>query len=193
METRDGVGSVAWQPFVGVRETPAEYVIYRPKLYLDTTIPSYLTARPSRDLEKTRQQRVTQEWWWFYRWQYEIYYSEYVLQEAPKGDRQAANKRIESLMPFNWIAENSAAEEFAERILKATRLPEKARADAIHVALAAMHPLQYLITWNCKHLANQHLRPKIMHICHREGYTAPLIRTPEELIDLRPHEIPNRR
>ena len=192
METRDGVGTISARHLLRVEETPAEYVIFRPKLYVDTSIPSYLTARPSRDPQTAHWQRVTREWWELYRWQFDVYYSEYVAMEARKGNQQAANKRMEKLKPFTRYEKSSVAEEFAGRILRVARLPEKARTDATHVAVAAMQSVQYLLTWNCTHLANQHVREKIMHICDNEGYSAPLILTPEETIRLRPHEIPDR-
>jgi len=191
METRDGVGTGARWPFIGVAETPAEYVILRPKVYLDTSIPSVLTSRPSLDPRKAQWQRVTQEWWEFYRWQFDVYYSYYVEKEARKGDPHAAEQRVNTLKPFTKLEKLTAAEDFATRILSDCHLPAKAETDARHVALAAMQSLQYLLTWNCAHLANEHVQPKIRHICRKEGYTAPVILTPFEAIRLRTHEIPN--
>ena len=191
METRDGVGTSAGRPFIGVKETPAEYVILRPKLYVDTSIPSYLTARPSRDPQKAHWQRVTQEWWELYRWQFDVYYSGYVEDEARRGDPHAAQERIDTLKPFTKLEKSKAAEEFGAKILSATHLPAKAIIDARHVAVAAMHSAKYLLSLNCRHLANQQIQLKIMHICHKEGYTAPIILTPEEAIRSRTHEIPN--
>jgi hypothetical protein len=151
MRTRDGVERVATH-FVGhgVAETPAEYVVVRPTVYLDTTIPSYLTAWPSRDAERVRKQRVTQECWNLYRWQFDVCTSELVREEAGAGD-------------------------------------PKANADAQHVAVAATHSLKFLLTWNYKHLANDVLRPKMMHICRNAGYTCPQIVTPDEIMRLRTH------
>ena len=191
METRDGVGTDVGRPFVGVKETPAEYVILRPKLYLDTSIPSYLTSRPSRDPQKAHWQCVTREWWTLYRWQFDVYYSYYVEVEANRGDPQAAEERCETLKPFTRIEKSDPAEEFATRILTACHLPDSVESDARHVALAAMQSMQYLLTWNCTHLANKHIQPRIGYICHKEGYTAPLILTPDEAIRLRTHEIPH--
>ena len=191
METRDGVGTDVRRSFVGVAETPAEYVILRPKVYLDTSIPSVLTSRPSLDPRKAEWQRITQEWWELYRWQFDVYYSEYVEKEVLKGDPHAAEQRFNTLRPFTKLDKLIAAEDFAVRILSACHLPAKAKTDATHVALAAMRSLQYLLTWNCTHLANEHVQPKIRYICRKEGYTAPVILTPHEAIRLRTHEIPN--
>jgi hypothetical protein len=189
METRDGVGTSVARSFIGVKETPAEYVILRPKLYVDTSIPSYLTSRPSRDPQKARWQCVTREWWMLYRWQFDVYYSEYVEDEAKRGDVQAADERRETLKPFTRLDKYKPAEDFATRILRACHLPDSVKTDATHVALAAMRSLEYLLTWNCTHLANKHIQRKIMYICHNEGYNAPLILTPDEAIRLRTHEI----
>lgn len=192
METRDGVGTGAGRAYIGVAETPAEYVVFRPKLYVDTSVPSYIAARPSRDPQKAHWQRVTQEWWELYRWQFDVYYSGYVEEEANKGDPLAANERLRKLTPFKKLPKSKAVEDFAARILNAAHLPEKAMTDAKHVAVAAMHTVKYLLSLNCKHLANQQIQTRIMYICHKEGYTAPLILTPDEAIRLRAHEISNR-
>ena len=191
METRDGVGTGVRRSIVGVGETPAEYVILRPKLYVETSIPSFLKSRPSRDPEKAWRQHVTQEWWELYRWQFDVYYSERVEKEAERGDPRAAELRMATLRPFTRLETSEAAKKLAATILEFCHLPAKAGIDAEHVAIAAMHSLQFLLTWNCAHLANKHIRPKIWHICHREGYNPPLILTPDEAIRLRRHEIPN--
>ena len=180
------------RPFIGVKETPAEYVILRPKLYVDTSIPSYLTSRPSRDPQKARWQCVTREWWELYRWQFDVYYSGYVEDEACRGDPHAAKERLDTLKPFRKLEKSKAAEDLAARILSTAHLPEGATTDARHVAAAAMESVKYLLSLNCRHLANQHIQPKIRYICDKEGYTAPIILTPEEAIRSRTHEIPNR-
>ena len=191
METRDGVGTGSGRSFLGVAETPAECVVFRPKLYLDTSIPSLLTSRPSRDPHKAHMQRITQEWWELYRWQFDVYYSDRVTEEASEGDPSAADERMGALKHFEELKLSAPAIQLAGKILKLCHLPQKAKFDAQHVAIAATHSLQFLLTWNCAHLANKHIRPNMMHICRNEGYTAPLILTPEEAIRLRTHAIPN--
>jgi hypothetical protein len=189
MKTMDGVDSVATH-FVayGVAETPAEYVLARPTVYLDTTIPSYLAARPSSNPQRARRQHITQEWWDLYRWQFDVCISEHVYKEAEAGDAIAARDRLDILDAFRRVEEKSGADELAGKLMKECGLPPKANTDARHVALAAMHSLKFLLTWNYKHLANNVLRPKMMHICRREGYTCPRIVTPEEIMRLRTHE-----
>ncbi len=90
---------VAWREPLGVRETPAEYVFLRPRLYLETTIPSYLTARISRDLLMARRQRITMRWWNSWRTNFDIFISGHVIKEAARGDAEAAERRGQLLAP----------------------------------------------------------------------------------------------
>jgi hypothetical protein len=188
MRTRDGVEWSATRFLgCGVAETPAEYVVARPTVYLDTTIPSFLTAWPSRDAEKARKQRITHDWWNLYRWQFDVCSSNLVSEEARAGDVIAADLRLEILDAFRKVEVEVSAYELAAKLKKGCGLTQKANADAEHVAVAATHSLKFLLTWNCRHLANDVLRPKMMHICHREGYTCPRIVTPDEIMRLRTH------
>jgi hypothetical protein len=184
----DGVGNIA-ADFIGdrVAETPAEYVIARPTVYLDTTIPSLLTARPSRDVERARKQSVTREWWKLYSWQFDVRVSKHVYDEARAGDPAAAQERINVLNELSKVEERSSAKELAQKLMKGCGLPESTNTDTQHVALAAVHALKFLLTWNYRHMANDVLRPLMMHICHKAGYTCPRIVTPDEIMRLRTH------
>jgi predicted nucleic acid-binding protein len=177
-----------WDGGYGVAETPAEYVISRPKLYVDTSVVSYLTARTSRDLTKARAQSITQEWWMLCRWQFDVCWSDEVCKEAGRGDQTAAQLRIDTLKQFTELPVDEAAKVLAEKIMKACRLPGKAQTDALHVAIAAKHDVQFLLTWNYRHLANDALLPKMMHICIREGYICPRILTPEQITRVQTHD-----
>ena len=126
-----------------------------------------------------------------YRWQFDVYYSDCVEKEARRGDPSAANKRMKALAHFEELKISSPAKQLAARILERCHLPLNAELDTQHAAIAAMHSMQFLLTWNCRHLANKHIRPKLMYICRSEGYTAPLILTPDEAIRLRTHAIPD--
>lgn len=188
MRTHDGIEWSATRFLShGVAETPAEYVVARPTVYLDTTIPSFLTAWPSRDAEKARKQRITHEWWDLYRWQFDVCFSELVLEEASAGDVIAADQRLEILVAFREVEVKASAKELAAKLKIECGLPEAANKDAKHVAIAATHRLKFLLTWNYRHLANNVLRPKMMHICIREGYTCPQIVAPDEIMRLRTH------
>lgn len=156
------------------------------RVYLETTFVSYLTARPSRDLIVAGHQQISHDWWDHRRSDYELCISQLVLQEAGDGDPQAAQERLDVLatMPLLEIAEEALA--LAEELVQSGALPVKAENDALHVAVAAVHHVSYLLTWNCRHLANATIRRQIETICARRGYKAPIICTPEELMEVEP-------
>lgn len=174
--------------FYGVTETPAEYVVYRPKVYVDSSVPSYLTARVSRDARKARWQQITREWWELCRWQFDVYWSDKVAEEIRKGDRVAADLRREALLPFTKLRVGQEALTLAGALMKSGRLPSKAESDAIHLAIAATRNLEVLLTWNCAHLANRALSSRLMDICLIEGYNPPQILTPEQIMGVHLHE-----
>jgi len=179
---------VAWHEPFGVAETPPEYVL-RPRLYLETTIPSYLTARPSRDLQTARLQRITARWWNSWRTSFDIYVSELVELEVRAGDPDAAQRRLGLIEPYVLLARDSRSEALAERVMRDCALPKRAGTDAAHVAVAAVNSLQFLLTWNCAHLANSEFFPKIAATCEREGYECPVICTPEQLLERYEHDL----
>jgi hypothetical protein len=152
----------------------------KPTVYIETTIPSYLTAWPSRDLVRAAHQQITREWW-ARRGGYDLYSSRLVIQESQAGDAEAAAERLAALAGIPLLEETTEAAELAEALLRGVPLPEKAAADALHIATAAVHGMQYLLTWNCTHIANVVLRPQIEAVCREAGYEPPLISTPEEL------------
>ena len=151
-------------------------------LYLETTIPSYLTARPSRDLLVAARQQMTFDWWTRRRNNFRIFVSQVVLDEAAEGDRLAATARLAVLEPLPLLAVTDEAIDLAQRFLKARVLPRKAARDAAHIAVSAVHGMHYLLTWNCVHLANAELIEDIQSICLLAGYRCPVICTPAELL-----------
>jgi hypothetical protein len=175
----------------GVAEPPADYGVVRPKLYLETTIPSILTSRPSGDLLKARIQQTTRAWWDIQRSRYDIWISRLVLHEANKGDPDAAKQRSEVLAPFALLRDNERTDALAAQLLTECGLPARAEADATHIAIAAVHSIDFLLTWNCTHLANAALLPKIMHICNGAGYACPKICTPTQLLERDRHDYSN--
>jgi PIN domain len=156
----------------------------KPRLYLETTIPSYLTAWISRDLVMAGHQQTTREWWENRREDFEIFVSVFVLDEAASGDAGAAKKRMELLADIPVLKVDERAIALANRILASCDLPAKAATDAAHIAVAAVNGMEFLLTWNCAHLANAEFIPKIRECCEAEGYTCPTICTPEELMGL---------
>ena len=153
----------------------------KPRVYIETTIPSYLTARPSRDLIlAANQQQLTREWW-SKRNHFELYVSRLVVQECQAGDQVAATDRLGSLAGLPLLEQTPEVDNLAEDLFRKISLPKRASADAFHIAIAAVHGIDYLLTWNCTHIANVTLRPKIEEICREAKYEPPLICTPQEL------------
>lgn len=152
----------------------------KPKVYIETSILSYLTAWRSRDLIVAANQEITKEWW-DSREQFDLYISALVIQEAGAGNPTAAQKRLEQLDDIPELNITEEVENFAEILIQKVPLPEKARIDALHIAVAALSGMDYLLTWNCTHIANAILRPKLEAICREFGYEPPTICTPQEL------------
>jgi hypothetical protein len=152
------------------------------RVYVETTLVSYLTAWPSRDVVLAGHQQVTHEWWNTRRGLYELCISQLVLNEAAAGDTQAAQDRLAVLQSMTVLETTNAALELAKELIRAGALPAKAASDALHIAVAAVHTVPYLLTWNCRHLANATMRPLIEAGCAAKGLKAPIICTPEELL-----------
>jgi predicted nucleic acid-binding protein len=152
----------------------------KPRVYIETTIVSYLTARPSRDLVLAAEQEITREWW-SGRLLYDLFISQLVLDEAGSGDAEAAALRLKALGDAALLDTTEDAISLGRYLLEAGGLPGKAAADALHIAIAAVHGLDYLLTWNCTHIANARKRGKIDGLCRAAGYDPPIICTPLEL------------
>lgn len=152
------------------------------KLYLETTVPSYLTARPSRDLIVAAHQQITHEWWEMRRHNFEIFISQFVIDEARQGDEEASQRRLEILSDFDLLDITDDVTDLASAILNADVIPQKAATDAAHIAIATVHNIQFLLTWNCAHIANAEISIEIKSVCKSKGYECPIICTPEELM-----------
>jgi len=154
----------------------------KPRVYLETTIPSYLTAWPSRDLIRTAHQQITRDWWDRRRAEFELYISQVVLRECQAGDATAAAERLKILQDLPLLEQTEEATRLAQALVDRVPLPERAAVDALHVAIAAVHGVDYLLTWNCTHIANATLRDPIESVCRENGYEPPAICTPDELL-----------
>jgi predicted nucleic acid-binding protein len=155
--------------------------ITRGTVYIETSIVSYLTARPSRDLLVAAHQQLTVAWWDQQRSHYELFTSQVVLAEARAGDPEAAQRRVAVLERLPLLDVTDAAITLAAALVSGQALPEQAAQDALHVAVTCVHGIEYLLTWNCAHLANARLRSRIEQSCRDAGYVPPIICTPEEL------------
>lgn len=151
-------------------------------IYVETSIVSYLTARPSRDLVRAAHQEVTSEWW-AGREAYDLFISQLVLDEASAGDSGAAALRREALRDLPLLEMTPEAVALAQQLVRTAALPAKAAGDALHIALSAVHGVDYLLTWNCTHIANATMRPRIEAICRSGGFEPPVICTPLELVE----------
>jgi len=154
----------------------------KPRIYLETTIVSYQTAKPSRDLVVAAHQQITQEWWSRRKEDFSLYVSELVLEEAAQGDPAAARRRLEFLEPMEVLATDNEALALALVIVNSGCIPEAAGADALHVAVAAVNGMDYLLTWNCTHINNAEIVKKLECACGNAGYRCPVVCTPEQLL-----------
>jgi predicted nucleic acid-binding protein len=152
-------------------------------VYLETTIASYLTAGRSSKPVMAGQQDETHEWWNKHRQKYELFISDLVLEEAAEGDPDAANRRLELLKDIPVLGQSTETDALAKALFMGISLPPKAEYDAFHIAVATIHGIDYLLTWNCRHIANIKHRLKIESICRSLGYEAPLICTPNEMME----------
>ncbi len=151
-------------------------------VYIETSVISYLTAHLSRDLLTAAHQQITREWWDKHRLRFELFISLLVEEEAKRGDREAASRRVGVIadLPRLEIVEEAYA--LAKDLIAAGALPPSAQDDAAHIALAAVHNMDYLLTWNCRHIDNAENKPLVRSVCAAHGYTCPEICTPEELM-----------
>ena len=155
----------------------------KPKVYLETTIPSYLTARPSRDLVTAAHQQITREWWDTRRHAFDLFISQMVIDEASAGDPDAAARRLEALAPLSLLDPRAEGADLAQALIEQVPLPVSATADALHIAIAVVNGMDYLLTWNCTHIANAVLRSQIETVCRSKGFAVPIICTPDELLE----------
>jgi predicted nucleic acid-binding protein len=151
-------------------------------VYVETTVVSYLTARKSRNLVVAAHQEITRQWWKGRRREFDLYCSQAVIREASAGDKRAASKRLAALEDVPLLEVNEPARLLAAALAKAAALPDKATEDALHIALATAHGMDYLLTWNCRHIANAEIRNIVAAVSYEHGYGAPVICTPEELM-----------
>ncbi len=156
------------------------------RVYIETTFVSYLTARPSRDVVFAGHQQITREWWDTRRANFELCASQLVVDEAAAGDPRAAQERLEILKDMTLLETTLEALAVAKALIRAGALPPKAADDALHIAIAATNGVPFLLTWNCRHLANATMRPSIDAVCAAAGLKPPIICTPEELLEAKP-------
>lgn len=152
------------------------------RVYIESTVPSYLTAKPTENLIATARQILTQRWWEEYKNNYELYVSDVVLLECQKGDPKAAERRIRVMRNIPVLDMTMECSALAEKIFKELQIPPKASDDSFHIAIACVHEVDYLLSWNFKHIVNASMIRKLRDILQKTPYRLPHICTPEELV-----------
>ena len=153
----------------------------KPTVYIETSVISFLTSRPSRDLSILWYQQTTQDWWEACRKNYRLYVSDAVRKEISSGDVLASRLRIEAVEGIDILISTPEVKDLARELLESHTLPAKAAVDALHIALAAYYGMDFLLTWNCKHIANANFRRTFENIITQKGYKYPVITTPVNL------------
>lgn len=145
------------------------------KVYIETSVISYLTARPSNDIRAMANQNVTIEWWETQRSNYDVFVSEFVIAEASLGHPDAISRRFEVIADIMELQATEEVRVLGQELIRRHALPANAEIDAYNVAIATVNGMEYLMTWNCAHIANAHTRPKIEATCRALGYEPPII------------------
>ena len=151
-------------------------------VYIETSIIGYLSARSSNNLTLMAHREATLNWWDNRRSQFTLYISQVVLDEVARGDREVATQRLEILRNFPLLEIDQSVQNLASQFLSKSNLPAKAADDALHIAAATVYGLDYLLTWNCKHIANAQIQKKLLQVSLDAGYELPTICTPYELM-----------
>ncbi len=150
-------------------------------VYVESSVISYITAKPSRDVVVSARQALTIEWWESKRSKYDVYISELVIEEISSGDSNAAQKRLDIVKEITSLEITLVAKKLADSLLFENAVPENSPEDALHIGLAAAHGADYLLTWNFKHINNASMRAKITRIIENHGFISPILCSPEEL------------
>jgi len=151
------------------------------KVYVESSVISYITARPSRDLVVSARQAITNEWWEQKRKKYDVYISELVIEEIASGDKEAAQKRLDVVKAIPNLEITETAKELASLLISSGAVPDNSPEDALHIGLAAAQGVDYLLTWNFKHINNATKRADITQLIESQGFLSPVLCSPEEL------------
>ncbi len=153
------------------------------RIYFETSYFGYLTSRPSRDLLKAARQQVTADLWELRRTVYTPLISGLVLQEAARGDTKAAMLRLQACEQADILPIDADAQDLAKRLMSAGAVPATEPEDALHIALATLAQVDYIVTWNFAHMVGPSAKLLLSKHIERLGYTAPILTTPEELLE----------
>ena len=151
-------------------------------VYLETSIVSYYTARPSRDLVIAAWQEVTHEMWPVLQTDLDRYISALVIQEASRGDKEAAERRLNTLSGIPVLELTDHARELANSLITSGAIPATSEEDALHIAVASLNGMEFLLTWNFSHINNAFKKARIVKAIEDHGFVPPEICSPEELV-----------
>lgn len=155
----------------------------KPTVYIETSVISYLTSRPSRDLIVAGHQQITSEWWEKDLPKFKALVSPVVFKEVSVGDSSAAEKRLSAIESMDALTVSDEVRSLAVIYFETLRFPEAAMTDALHMAVASWNGVDYLVTWNCRHIANGSVKKQIRIINETRSLQTPVICTPEELLE----------
>lgn len=160
-----------------------KYENIKPKVYIETTVVSYLVARPSEDTTLGTRQQVTRQLWEDYSDNFEFIVSDIVITEIRQGDKIAAQRRIDALVGLTVLDVPSEAVMLAQDLIDDGAVPKESQTDAQHIAVAVVHGIEYLTSWNYRHIVNESKRQHIDQVCRTSGYQPTILCTPAELIE----------
>ena len=156
----------------------------KPTVFLETTIPSYLATWQNPQIVMAARQQITHDWWDKHRDKFDFFISQIVLDESAGSDPVASAKRLDILRDINVLEPPENVDQIVEALLNQVPLPENAANDALHIAIAVGNGVDYLLTWNCRHIANATLHARMVVVCESLGFELPTICTPEQLIEI---------
>ena len=150
-------------------------------VYIESSIISYLTSRPSRDVIKAGRQVITSDWWLNTKSKFEVYISALVEEEISGGDPMAAAKRLQAVANIPSILITHEAQLLADALVLSKAVPGNSVRDALHIAIAATQGIDYLLTWNFKHTNNAETKALMARVIEADGWACPILCSPEEL------------
>src|ERR1039458_6974793 len=153
------------------------------RIYIECTIPSYVVARPARDLLQAARQQQIKDWWDLRRHKHELFTSQLVLDEIGVGELAMAQLRLQSLQAIPLLRLTDETKELARRILTSGLLPATDDRDCTHIALASVYKMDILLSWNCRHIANAAIQARLRRLVESAGFCFPVICTPDELME----------
>ena len=153
------------------------------RVYIETSVISYLASRPSRDLVVAGRQQLTHIWWETRRSAFDLVISQVVLDDIRAGDAAAAERRLAHTADLPLLDVTTEVAELAATLIERVPLPAQASADAAHIAVAGCHDVEFVLTWNVTHIANAALRRRVDAVCLAQGYVTPILCTPDELME----------